>query len=232
MWKFILKFCNTPDIEIDDDTHEHQENEEHDYSDSSSTVETNCLEKLIQHYKNKKFKKYEAFYEILVFVKCMDYYPSKHVSLSKEEMLTKLDHYWKIIFEKKSIDISPFHKYFGNEPKSSKMRLIIKSGVFPESELAHLIDENGQSFVHHAVIARHLEMLRCLLETGADPNLKDKKGNSPLFYCFSKLHKDGETVKLLKMYGADFNLKDSRGYTWSQRAQTKYNFTNLSVTKV
>ncbi len=46
---------------------------------------------------------------------------------------------------------------------------------------------------------------------GADPNLKDKKGDSPLHIAVSNGERD--VVQLLIDHGADFNAKDAEGNT-------------------
>jgi len=57
----------------------------------------------------------------------------------------------------------------------------------------------------------HLEVVKLLLEHGADPNVKNRDGKTPLHNAASEGHL--EVVKLLLERGADPNVKDDDGNT-------------------
>jgi ankyrin repeat protein len=47
-------------------------------------------------------------------------------------------------------------------------------------------DEEGKSALHHACITDHFSIVGMLLECGADPQLTDAEGNTPLMRCQPK----------------------------------------------
>lgn len=180
----------------------------------------------IHHYNTATTKKYQAFYEILLAVDRVGVFPD---SLPASEMMVKLKNYRPVILQERGVDIAKYHKYFGDTPKSIKMEMIIYTGSFADMKMG-CTDENGQSFIHHAVKCRSLNILKCLLATGGENiNLQDKFGKSPLFYTCSKKHDDGETVKILLHFGADANIKDGSGRTWVDYATARWNHKNLQV---
>lgn len=192
------------------------------------SVESVIFQNQIDLFTRAHSKKYEAFYKILELTSKYGYFPTD-VTLLHSDMLVHLSHYRQIILKEKAIDIAQFHRYFGSDTLSAKMEMIVHTGVFTMEMLTFTTDENGQTFVHHAVKSRNLPMLKCLLETGADPNIQDKYGNTALFYCCGKAHKDGETVKMLLTYGANPDIVNKDGLTFENKAKVKRNFKNLKV---
>ena len=58
-------------------------------------------------------------------------------------------------------------------------------------------DQQGRTLLHYTGSRGQIDMIELLLEKGADPNIKDKNGNTPLHWCG---HVD--IVELLISYGA------------------------------
>lgn len=189
-------------------------------------IDESELQEIITKYENTITKKYQAFYDILLVIDQMGYFPN-NLSLSSFEMLKKLKNYRTIILTEKNTDIAKFHKYFGNSPKSIKMEMIIYTGCFNDMSLGQT-DENGQSFVHHAVKCKQLNILKYLLKNGENVNLQDKVGKTPLFYTCSKRHEDGQTTKILFSYGANPEIRDVNDKSWVEYAMTKRNFNNIN----
>lgn len=69
-------------------------------------------------------------------------------------------------------------------------------------------DRHGRTALWHAVSSRNIRAIQILLEAGADPNIVDVTGETPIFSA-----RDGKTVDLLVRYGADLNVKDTDGHT-------------------
>ena len=69
-------------------------------------------------------------------------------------------------------------------------------------------DRHGRTTLWHAVSFRNIRTIQILLEAGADPNIADVTGATPVFHA-----RDGKTIDLLVRYGADLNVKDTAGHT-------------------
>lgn len=92
--------------------------------------------------------------------------------------------------------------------------------------LAHGADPKcGHSPLEHAVLygrhnrwkARQPEVVRLLLEHGAEVNVQDKYGHTPLHAAV--LGAGTDTMQLLLEAGADRNLTDAEGDTAEERAR-------------
>jgi ankyrin repeat protein len=72
--------------------------------------------------------------------------------------------------------------------------------------------ENQESPLDDAVYYGKPEFVRILLENGADPNIRDRFGETPIFeVCKLKLDTGTQIIDLLLDYGADINARDLEG---------------------
>lgn len=69
-------------------------------------------------------------------------------------------------------------------------------------------DSEGRTPLHHASEIQNLKMVSLFIKRGADVNIKDNEGVTPLF-----LTDNIELIKLLLKNGAEINTKDSTGQT-------------------
>ena len=80
---------------------------------------------------------------------------------------------------------------------------------FPE--LVDQTDGDGRSALAHAAIDRNAEIASVLLSAGADPNRKDRLGNTPLHYATQE-YAGGVALALLDA-GAEVDSQDANGNT-------------------
>jgi membrane protease YdiL (CAAX protease family) len=81
-------------------------------------------------------------------------------------------------------------------------------------------NSKGVTALEEAAYRSYPEMVRFLLEKGANPNVKDMDGQTPLILAAEK--NQLESIKLLLARGADLNWKNERGFT-ALRAAVQYN---------
>lgn len=82
----------------------------------------------------------------------------------------------------------------------------------PGSSIINTKDrETGESALHMVAQRADANYIRYLLQKGANPNITDRDGNSPLMNVVNKNF--GEGVDILVRYGASVNLANSRGET-------------------
>jgi ankyrin repeat protein len=58
-------------------------------------------------------------------------------------------------------------------------------------------------------VSRHCDVVKCLLSSGAEINLSDRNGQSPLF--IASMFEYCDVVKCLISSGVDINMRDNRG---------------------
>ncbi len=78
-----------------------------------------------------------------------------------------------------------------------------------------ITDARGWTPLIRACYAGRTELCRRLLQAGADPNLSNCNGTTPLMYAFSSPHRNASepTARMLLEYGADISRKDHFGRT-------------------
>jgi ankyrin repeat protein len=92
----------------------------------------------------------------------------------------------------------------GEREKLESMRGLIRA----RPEIVQERGDNGLTLLHHALAnARHYEMAKLLLESGADPNAVSYSGTSPLGCCgFSTEKEQRRVFDLLLSKGAEYTL--------------------------
>lgn len=86
-----------------------------------------------------------------------------------------------------------------------------------------MLDSKGLSSLHWAIWSGKAQEVQRLVESGADINLADADGWTPLIHavCYNNL----PVVRLLVDLGADIDLADSHGYTplyWASFFMPRY----------
>ncbi|GAB6020036.1 Ankyrin repeat domain-containing protein 44 [Chamberlinius hualienensis] len=131
-------------------------------------------------------------------------------------------------FHRNSIDYAYFNdqtdvfEYFVtkfNASSTLKNEFIIKMIEFlkSESDVNAVLDENDTSLLHLACKLHKTSFVKFLIDRGADVNLKDKLGRTPLHYSAFNQNKCNmykcKTVQHLLTSAATYNLLDSTGKT-------------------
>ena len=67
-------------------------------------------------------------------------------------------------------------------------------------------DNNGTSYLHRACQRHYLEAIKLLLNMGADPNINDKKGVSPILEAIGRIHEDNNIIlEIMLQHGLDLD---------------------------
>lgn len=83
--------------------------------------------------------------------------------------------------------------------------LMVKLGADPNAKY------DSKSSLIHAVFRRDCRLLRFVIEAGADVNMADSFGLTPLHYA--AMHGHSTMINILLTYGADPNVQDNVGWT-------------------
>lgn len=97
------------------------------------------------------------------------------------------------------------------------LRWLINQGA----DLNHQ-DRNGYTGLHFCGQEQNVAIAQVLLESGADPNVKDQHGNSSLWTALFNARGHFELVKLLRDYGADPTSSNIHGRSPDDMAITIY----------
>lgn len=99
-----------------------------------------------------------------------------------------------------------------------KVESYLASGNFT----ANSKDQNGYTPVHAAAEYGHLDLIQRLIEKGADLNIQDNDGDTPLHAC-----EQPRVAEFLVRLGADLSTKNHDGLTPLQKAEEDADFPEL-----
>ena len=74
-------------------------------------------------------------------------------------------------------------------------------------------DENGNACIHKAIINDDKELFDYLLQSGANINYKNRRGETPLILAAKSMDLNDELIEYLVENGADVTLSDNKGNT-------------------
>ena len=95
------------------------------------------------------------------------------------------------------------------------------------TDMNALNPSTGHTSLHYAARAGHVEILKSLLESGADCNVKDLKGETPLH---SSVTREGsQCLALLLQHGIDLHARDLAGFSVWHTAAKENNVEALSL---
>lgn len=70
-------------------------------------------------------------------------------------------------------------------------------------------DKQGVSYLHMACQAHSIEAVKLLLELGANPNINDNKGFSPIMNAIGRINENNNALfELMMQYGLDLDKKE------------------------
>lgn len=79
------------------------------------------------------------------------------------------------------------------------------------SENPNFQDDMGFSYLHRACQAHYLEAIEVLLKMGADPNINDKRGRSPILEAIGSINENNNAIlKLMLEYGLNLDKMEGK----------------------
>lgn len=67
-------------------------------------------------------------------------------------------------------------------------------------------DANGWSYLHRACQSHYIEAIKLLLDLGANPNINDKRGFSPVLEAIGSINENNNTIlEIMLQHGLDLD---------------------------
>lgn len=74
------------------------------------------------------------------------------------------------------------------------------------ADIPNFQDDMGFSYLHRACQAHYLEAIEVLLKKGANPNINDKSGHSPILEAIGSIDENNNAIlELMLQYGLDLD---------------------------
>lgn len=93
--------------------------------------------------------------------------------------------------------------------------IFFRLGVEKSEELLEMIrkvenpnfqDDKGISYLHRACQTHYIDAIKILLELGANPNITDKRGFSPILEAIGRINENNNAIlEIMLKYGLDLN---------------------------
>lgn len=81
-------------------------------------------------------------------------------------------------------------------------------------------DDKGISYLHRACQSHYLEAIKILLELGADPNINDIRGFSPVMDALGKINENNNAIlEIMLQYGLNLDKMEG-GKTLKERIES------------
>lgn len=85
-----------------------------------------------------------------------------------------------------------------------------KRGKSYVSKNPNFQDDKGFSYLHRACQAHYVEAIKILLELGANPNINDMRGFSPILEAIGKINENNnEILEIMLKHGLDLDKMES-----------------------
>lgn len=104
-----------------------------------------------------------------------------------------------------------------NDGKTAKIEKLLQTAQ--ASQLVNIRNKDGMTPLHRASVKGHVDIVRLLINKGADIEATDGRGWTPLHIAAMKGH--AQIVELLTQSGAKLDAKDRRGMTPSDWARSQ-----------
>ncbi len=99
---------------------------------------------------------------------------------------------------------------------TAKVSALLASGVNLNERTS-----NGSFALNNAAVENQVDAMRVLLDRGADPNVQNSQGDTPLICATKYAGGKAATVKMLVEAGTDLAVKDDKGNTALDYAKAK-----------
>jgi ankyrin repeat protein len=104
-------------------------------------------------------------------------------------------------------DVDALYKAAG-DGNAAQVSGLLDSGVNVNGRTS-----DGSYALNRAAVENHVDVARLLLDRGADPNVQNSQGDTPLICAVKYAGGKAATVKLLVEAGTDLSIKDDKGKT-------------------